>query len=141
MLQKIKKLLGVGKTDAAALIRDIIKGHESQEVLFEPDNQHVLAAFVAYGHEFTPRFCAVFLETADRKLVKTYLEIGFELDDKAKQAVLNRKDDELSQLMMESGSWAPFPFGSCMHHSAHRHQELENEAEAQAETAGEIVPA
>lgn len=127
MLEKVKIFLGFGKAHAATLIREIIKGHESQAVLFEAGNEHVLAAFVEYGHEFSPRFAPAFLQNADRKLVKTYLEIGFELNDKAKQAVIDRKDDELVQIMIDSGSWAPFPFGSCMHHSSHKHHDLEHE--------------
>ena len=49
MLEKEKKLFGFGKVSAPALIRDIIKGHESQDVLFAPENAHVLQAFVEYG--------------------------------------------------------------------------------------------
>lgn len=143
MLEKVKNFLGLGKVNAATLIRDIIKGHESQAILFEAGNEHVLAAFVEYGHEFTPLFVRQFLQTADRKLVKTYLDIGFELDDEAKTAVLARKDDELSRAMMDSGSWAPFPFGGCVHPD-HQHHDLAIEAEiarAAAIAGGGIVPA
>ncbi len=131
MLEKIKSLLGLGKVDAAALIRDIIKGHESQDVLFAPENAHVLKAYVEYGHKFSHGYCATFLETADRELVKIYLETGFELDDNAKSAVIARKDDELTQLMIDSGSWAPFPYGSCLSHPGaihHDHHDFPEES-------------
>lgn len=139
MLEKVKKLFGFGKVSAPALIRDIIKGHESQDVLFAPENAHVLQAFVEYGHEFSPRHCVTFLKTADRALVKTYLETGFELSDAAKYAVLDRKDDELLQVMIDSGSWAPFPFGGVVRPDS-THHELEMETTAAAEH-GSVVPA
>ena len=143
MLEKVRNFLGLGKANAATLIRDIIKGHESQAILFEAGNEHVLAAYVEFGHKFSPLYVCEFLETADSKLVKTYLEMGFELDDKAKETVLARKDGELSRAMMDSGSWAPFPFGGCVHPD-HQHHDLAIEAEiagAAAIAGGGIVPA
>lgn len=140
MLEKVKSFFGFGKVNAAAIIREIIKGHESQDILFAPENAQVLAAFVEHGHELSPRFCAHFLETADRRLVMIYLEMGFTLNDDAKYAVINRKDDELVQVMMEAGSWAPFPY-SGMVHIEHKHHELEMEAAVADVANGNIVPA
>lgn len=127
MFDKFKRLFGAGKADAAALIREIVRGHEAQSVLFEPENAHVLKAYVEYGHSFSPAFFLFFLQTAGRELVKTYLEMGFGLGDKEKQAVLDLKDDELSKLMIDSGSWRPFPYGSCTHHPVGKHHTREHD--------------
>ncbi|MCM1323880.1 MAG: hypothetical protein NC218_06940 [Acetobacter sp.] len=145
MFAKIKSFLGVGKAEAAALIREIIRGHELQSVLFEPENKQALGAFVQYGHSFSPVHFPRFLQVADKALVKVYLEMGFELSKKNVQAVLDLKDDELNQVMMDSGSWRPFPFGSCMHHPTSKHHELEHHVENAEETENtapaEVVPA
>ncbi len=127
MFQIIKKMLGVGKSDAAALVREVVRGSEAQEVLFAPENATALQMYVECGHSFSPSSFLAFLEVAKRPLVKTYLEMGFELDDKEKHAVLELKDNELTQTMVDAGSWAPFPYGNCVnsplkHHEADLHE-------------------
>lgn len=134
MFDKLKRLFGVGKVEAlkaamlkeqeetAEMIRQIVSGHEVQNVLFEPENGHVLRAYVQYGHSFSAAMFSRFLKVADRDLVKTYLLIGRELSDNEIKAVLDLKDSEFSQLLMDSGSWCPFPYGGTMHASnASRH--------------------
>ncbi len=130
MFNKLKKLFGVGKVEAlkaamleeqektATIIREIVSGHETQDVLFEPQNAHMLRAYVLYGHSFSPTMFPTFLKTADRELVKIYLSLGFELSDKEKKAVLDLQDGELSHLLMESGSWCPFPYSGAVHPSS-----------------------
>lgn len=125
MFEKLKKILGVGKIDTAALVREVVRGEEGQEVLFEPENVKALQAYVEYGHSFAPRYFLSFLAVAEKPLVKTYLEMGFELGDKEKSAVLALEDDELTQTMIDSGSWAPFPYGNCVSHPSSNHHEIE----------------
>lgn len=115
MFEKITEILGVGTTGTAALIREVVCGNEDQKVLFEPENAKVLQVYVECGHSFSPSCFLTFLKVAEKSLVKTYLEMGFELSDMEKSAVLELKDDELIQTMIDSGSWAPFPFGSGVH--------------------------
>lgn len=129
MFTKFRKLFGAGKADTAALVREIIRGHEPVSVLFEAENKQALEAFVNYGHKFLPAYFPCFLQVADKALVKTYLEMGFGLEDKEVKAVLDLKDDELNQVMIDQGSWCPFPYGNCLHHSARRRQELDEQHE------------
>ncbi len=125
MFEKIKKFLGAGREQAAALVRDVIRGHEQQSALFEPENEQALKAFVEYGHSFSPHYFPTFLQVADHQLIKTYLEMGFGLSEKEVKAVLDLKDDELTKVMIDTGSWCPLPYGNALGHPASKHHELD----------------
>lgn len=131
MFSKIRKLFfGAGLVDPAELVREIVCNRESQSVLFESGNAHVLKAYVEYGHSFSPASFLTFLQVANRALVKTYLSMGFELGETERQAVLDLNDDELTSVMIGSGSWSPFPSWNDLYHSAGKHCERELEAKA-----------
>lgn len=125
MFEKLKKLLGFGN-DVAAQVRGIICGQLDEQVLFDPENKDCLKAYVEYGHKLSQDGLSVFFKVADSSLIKTYLEMGFEIGDKAKQVLLDRNEPELIQQMIDSGSWSPLPFGSCMHHPIGNHHMKEH---------------
>ena len=141
MLEKIKNFFGFGKAgntqaeDQAAheeavkaLVRLIARGYETQELLFAPENAECLTGFVEYGHRFSREYLNRFLQTADSRLVRIYIELGEEMDDEAKQIVIDRKDPALMHAMIESGVWAPFPHGSCLSHPiGDHHQSVVND--------------
>lgn len=135
MFERLKKLLGAGKVDTAVLVREVVCRRMAQSVLFEPENAQVLKAYVEYGHSFSPANFPLFLQKADKDLVKVYLSMGFELSDKEKKAVLDLKDEELSLLMVGSGSWCPFPYGAHTRHSVVDYDDYELEMAMEPELA------
>lgn len=123
MLEKIKRFLsnhmGFASDEAsaeeiAALVRAISYGYESQDVLFEPENEKCLMAFVEYGHEIAPKHINRFFETAPSRAVMFYLERGEGISDENVKVILNRNDEMLTKALLNSRSWVPFPYGCSM---------------------------
>lgn len=136
VLEKFKKFFGVGnnvareeatREEIAALVRAVAHGVESQNVLFQPGNEKCLAAFVEYGHSVDAAHLGNFFKEAPAELVKIYLERGEEISEENRMAILDRKDDAITEALLNSGSWVPFPYGSSLSHPlaiSHDHHDV-----------------
>lgn len=121
MFKKIKELLGLGHTEA--IIRGAAKSAEMQEWLLEPDNCRYLRAFVQQKKNFfAPKVALRFYSEGDREAVLMYLGYVNAVDDECKEALLARKDKELTDKLLQEKLWVPCPCGMAtglMHHHVH----------------------
>lgn len=107
----------------AKVIRTAVYDDSVQQSFLLPENKHLLEAFVECGHQFKESLVRDFIHCADRLLIKTYIETGHSLTREHICAVLARKDPELTEAMIETKCWVPFPYGNtlsmptgCHHH-------------------------
>ena len=128
MFGRIKKLFGYGHTEA--IIRGAVKSVEMQEWLLEPANSHYLRAFVRKRENFfAPKVALRFYSEGDREAVLVYLGYVNAVDDECKEALLARKDQELTEKLLQEKLWVPFPYGttaSQVHHQVHAELQAAN---------------
>jgi hypothetical protein len=128
VFEKIKKMFD--PDDVPSVVRQAVTDLEAQEALFSPENKKYLKAFISYGHRFHSLFEDDFIATGDKGLVALYVEQGHNISERAKELLVNRKDDSLTRKLLSSMNWVPFPFGGCFNHPLHTRERLEVELDA-----------
>jgi len=107
---RLLRRLGFGQAKDVA--RQAASSPFMQQELLKPENKGYLKAFVMYGYQFSKEVLTKFLLESDKNIVRHYLEHGRALDEESITAVLDRKDDDLIQVMLDEKIWCPFPFCS-----------------------------
>lgn len=111
IMKELKEVFASG--DVPAMVRQAAVSIDAQKMLLDKGNEKALEAFVIYGHKFRKEFAEEFVESAPAELIKTYISVHI-LPEKAKVKLIARKDGALSQALIDSGQWSPFPFaGAC----------------------------
>lgn len=70
-------------------------------MLFLPENQVYLEAFVRYGHEFCNKNVAQFVAVATPEMMKNYFEMGYLLDNASQDVMVRRFDMDVLRRYME----------------------------------------
>ena len=123
---KVSRWFGFG--GKAQIISAAVGSSMEQENLLLPENRDCLKSFVKYGHQFTESVLPKFFKLGDKQSVCCYLERGDALSEEAIAAVLNRQDKELTEVLLASKSWVPFPYGTTLAMVKHHEQALEEAA-------------
>ncbi len=69
--------------DIPAAVRSVVYNGEGQRLLFKPEHQPYLDAFVRYGHEFYNGNVVGFIAVATPELLQIYFEMGYLLEEDA----------------------------------------------------------
>lgn len=122
MLKRIKQWLGIGHTNA--IILGAANSVEMQAWLLEPSNSRYLRAFVArQKYLFDDKVSVRFFTEANRDTVLMYLGYTNTVNEACIQALLARKDKEMTDKLLSEKLWVPFPYGTTLAMSQHAHVE------------------
>lgn len=124
-LRRMLRRLGFGR--ARSVARDAADNPFAQEELLLPENKSYLRAFVKNGYTFSKSVLVKFISIGDKNCVLRYLERISSLEEDAVMAVLQRKDDEMVQLLFDQKLWCPFPYGCTVSIAYHEKALNENQ--------------